>query len=177
MATIYTHAFAGVALASVLTPRPKPLLYWCLAGLLPILPDFDSFSLAPYGSTLGHRGFTHSVAFALGVGLVTALATMRYFHLRFWPLFGLFFLVTVSHGVLDAFTTGGCGIPFFWPLTDQRWGPYGPIHVSDIAMEFPDPRSSLAVRTELLYVWLPLGSAVVLIQGYRWLVSRLGRPI
>jgi inner membrane protein len=169
MATIYTHAFAGVGLASLLTPRSKPLLFWALAGLLPVLPDFDTFWTAPYGSSFGHRGFTHSLAFALAVGLVSAGATFRYFHMRFWPLFGLYFLVTASHGVLDALTNGGYGIAFFWPITDQRWGPYGPINVSDIALEFPDPRTSRAVRTELLYVWLPLGIAVALTEGCRWL--------
>lgn len=123
MATIYSHAFAGVGLASVLTPRSKPLLYWALAGFLPILPDFDVFSISPYGSIVGHRGFTHSLVFALGIGLITAAATFRYFRMHFWPLFGLFFLVTASHGILDAFTNGGFGIPFFWPFDDRRWGP------------------------------------------------------
>ena len=46
MATLYTHAFAGVGMASLLTPRPKPLLYWALAALLPVLPDLDVFSTA-----------------------------------------------------------------------------------------------------------------------------------
>jgi inner membrane protein len=176
MATIYTHAFAGVGLASLLTPRPQRLAYWLLAGFLPVLPDFDSFSYAAYGSLSGHRGFTHSLAFALAVGLLTAGVTFRYLHVRFWPLFGLFFLVTASHGVLDAFTNGGFGIPFLWPFTDHRWGPYGPINVSDIAFELPDPRTSRAVRTELLYVWLPLGVAVVLTEGYRWLRRRPEHP-
>jgi inner membrane protein len=108
--------------------------------------------------------------------LLTAGVTFRYLHVRFWPLFGLFFLVTASHGVLDAFTNGGFGIPFLWPFTDHRWGPYGPINVSDIAFELPDPRTSRAVRTELLYVWLPLGVAVVLTEGYRWLRRRPEHP-
>jgi inner membrane protein len=172
MATIYTHAFAGVGLASVLTPRPKRLLYWVLAGFLPVLPDFDSFSTAAYGSITGHRGYTHSLAFALAVGLVAAGATYRYLHVRFWLLAALLFLVTASHGVLDAFTNGGFGIPFLWPFTEYRWGPYGPINVSDIAFELPDPRTSRAVRTELLYVWLPLGIAVILTEGCRWLRRR-----
>jgi inner membrane protein len=168
MATIYTHAFAGAGIASLLTPRPKPLLYWSLAALLPVLPDFDTFWIAPYGSVFGHRGFTHSLLFALCAGLVTAAAGFRRFHMRFWAAFALFTLVTASHGVLDAFTNGGYGIPFLWPISQQRWGPYGPIKVSDIALEFPDPRKSRALQTELLYVWLPLGTAVLGVQFYRW---------
>jgi inner membrane protein len=172
MATIYTHAFAGVGIASLLTPRPRPLLYWSLAALLPVLPDFDTFWIAPYGSTLGHRGFTHSVGFALCVGLIAAAASYRYLQMRFWLLFALFTLITASHGILDAFTNGGYGIPFLWPFSDRRWGPYGPIKVADIALDVPDPRKSRAIQTELLYVWLPLGTAVVGMQAYRWLVSR-----
>ena len=99
-------------------------------------------------------------------------ATFRYCHARFWPFFGLLFLVTASHGVLDAFTNGGFGIPFLWPFSDVRWGPYGPIKVSDIAFEFPDPRKSRALQTELLYVWLPLGTAVVAMQICRWRARR-----
>jgi inner membrane protein len=172
MATIYTHAFTGVGLASVLTPRPKPLLYWLLAGFLPVLPDFDSLWLAPYGSAYGHRGFTHSLAFAAAAGLVAAAASFHSLRVRFLPLFGLFFLVTASHGVLDALTNGGFGIPFLWPFSDARWGPCGPINVSDIAFEFPNPRTSRAVRTELLYVWLPIGAVVLLVQAYRWVRHR-----
>jgi inner membrane protein len=161
-----------VGLASVLTPRPKPLLYWALAAFLPVVPDLDAFSNAAYGSAYGHRGFTHSLAFAAAAGLVAAAATYRYFRVRFVPLFGLFFLATASHGVLDALTNGGFGIPFLWPFSDQRWGPYGPISYPDIALEFPDPRTSKAVRSELLYVWLPVGAAVVLVQAYRLVSGR-----
>lgn len=172
MATLYTHAFVGVGLASVLTPRPKPLLYWLLAGFLPIIPDFDAFSTAAYGSAWGHRGFTHSLIFALGIGLVAAGATYRFCHVQFWPLFGLFFLISASHGVLDACTNGGFGIPFLWPFDERRWGPYGPINVADIAFEWPDPRTSKAVRTELIYVWMPTAVVVGLTELCRWLWRR-----
>ncbi len=171
MATIFTHSFAGAALASVLTPRPKPFLYWAMAALLPVVPDLDVFSGAAYGAMSGHRGFTHTPAFALVVGFAVAAATYRFCRVDFWPLFGLFTLVTASHGVLDALTTGGFGIAFLWPFSDRRWGPYGPIAVSDF---LPDPFTSRAVRTELLYVWLPLGAAVVAVQAFRWARSRAG---
>ena len=74
-------------------------------------------------------------------------------------LTGVFFLATASHGVLDALTRGGEAIPFFWPVTEQRYGNWGPIPVSDSAFEIPDPRQSRALRSELFWVWLPTGSA------------------
>src|SRR5262245_43974889 len=90
MATLYTHSLVGLGLGTLFTSRRKPLLFWVLAGFLPIIPDFDAFSMSPYGSILGHRGYTHSLLFALAVGLVTAGLTFWYFKMRFWPLAGLF---------------------------------------------------------------------------------------
>src|SRR5260370_1340766 len=105
--TIYTHAIVGLGLGMVFTARRMPPLYWALAGFLPIVPDFDAFSFASYGgSILGHRGFTHSLSFALGIALAAALPTFRYFRTRFWALCVLFFAITASHGVLDALTRG-----------------------------------------------------------------------
>src|SRR5689334_10288860 len=143
MTTIYTHAVVGLGLARVATSRPMPWPYWTLATLLPVLPDFDSFSTAAYGSALGHRGITHSLPFALWVGAFAASLTFRRFRVSFWWLSGLFFLVIASHGLLDALTRGGEAIPFFWPM-GERYGNWGPIPVSDLGLELPDPRRSRA---------------------------------
>jgi inner membrane protein len=175
MATLYTHTIVGLGLAEVCTRRRMPLLFWVMAGLLPVVPDFDSFSSQPYPSTLGHRGFTHSLLFALVIGLIAAGITYRYFRVSFWPLAGLFVLITASHGILDALTNGGVGIPLFWPFDAHRFGPYGPIHVADIGMEFPDPRTSRAIRSELLYVWTPTLAVVAVVVGYRWWKGRVLR--
>jgi inner membrane protein len=168
MATIYTHAFVGLGLGKVFATRRMPALFWMLAGLLPIVPDFDAFSPYSYGSLWGHRGFTHSLCFAFGLSLLAAASAFRFLPMKFWPLLGLFFLMVASHGVLDALTDGGYGIPFFWPFHTQRYGPYGPIHVQDIGFEIPDPRASRAIRTELLYVWLPSVVLVGLVLIYRY---------
>jgi inner membrane protein len=173
MATIYTHAVVGLGMGKVFTSRRLRSFFWVLAGLLPIVPDFDSFSPYSYGSMWGHRGFTHSLCFALGIGLIAAAAAFRYLRISFWPLFGFFLLIRASHGILDALTDGGFGIPFFWPFSPHRYGPYGPIHVADIGFEIPDPRVSRSVRTELLYVWLPLAVLVGLVVTYR-ILKRTG---
>src|SRR5262249_10944506 len=131
MATLYTHAAVGLGLGKIFTGRPIPVLFWVLAAFLPIIPDFDGFSYRAYPSVLGHRGFTHSLTFALGIGILVAALTFWYFRVRFLPLAALFFLITASHGILDACTNGGVGIPLLWPFSDHRFGPYGPIAVSD----------------------------------------------
>ena len=174
MATIYTHAFVGLGIGKVFATRRLPVWFWLLAGFLPIVPDFDVFSLCAYGSLWGHRGFTHSLCFALGLSLPAVALTFRFLPVRFWPLWGLFFLMVASHGILDAFTDGGFGIPFFWPFYNHRYGPYGPIHVQDIGFEIPDPRVSRSVRTELLYVWVPTTVLVSLVLIYRC-ARRIGR--
>src|SRR6516164_3500873 len=125
MATLYTHAVVGLGMGKILTIRRMSWFFWILVVLLPIVPDLDAFSPYAYGSIWGHRGFTHSLCFALGIGLVAAALTFRFLGVRFWMLFALFFLITASHGVLDALTDGGFGIPFFWPLDERRYGPCG----------------------------------------------------
>jgi inner membrane protein len=171
LVTTYTHGFVGLGLGAIFNGRRASWLFWMLAVLLPICPDFDVFSTAQYGSPWGHRGFTHSLAFALVLALICAAATRRWLHSSFWALTGFFFILTASHGVLDAFTNGGEGIPFFWPFSDRRFGPWGPIQVQDIGFELPDPRQSRSIRTELLWVWLP----TTVLVGTIWLVRSVRR--
>jgi inner membrane protein len=172
--TLYTHSLVGLGVAHVCTPGRKPLLFWLVVAFLPVLPDLDAFSTLGEQSLLGHRGFTHSLLFALAAGLLTAGLTSRYVRTPFWPLALVYFAVTASHGVLDAFNSAGAGIPFLWPYP-HRFGPYGPIHYPDLALEPPDPRLSRGVRDELLYVWPATALAVTAASAYR-LLRRRGRP-
>jgi inner membrane protein len=144
-----------------------PLLYWVLAALLPILPDLDVFSTAAYGSALGHRGLSHSLLFGFWLSCLVASLTFRHCRTSFWLLSAIFFALVASHGVLDAFTRGGASIPFFWPL-ERRYGNWGPIPVADLSFQFPDPRRSRALRSELLWVWLPTAVVVVAVMAWRY---------
>ena len=174
MATSYTHAVVGLGVAQLYRPGRRAWLYWLLAAMLPVLPDLDAFSMAAYGSLLGHRGITHSVPFALWAGFLTASLTFRLLRANLWALTGIFFVCMASHGVLDAMTRGGESIPFFWPLADQRYGNWGPIPVSDLAFEIPDPRRSRALRSELLWVWLPTAVWIIAVAAYRYTRRRAG---
>jgi inner membrane protein len=45
------------------------------------------------------------------------------------------FVVTASHGVLDAMTNGGLGVAFFAPFTSARYFlPFRPVQVSPISL-------------------------------------------
>ena len=123
MATIFSHAAAAVALGKVYEGgRTRPRFWW-LAAACSIVPDFDTFGLffgIRYGDALGHRGFSHSLLFALLVGFVVASAFFRdvpRLSGRWWRLVLFFFVATASHGVLDALTNGGLGVAFFSPST------------------------------------------------------------
>jgi inner membrane protein len=167
MTTIYTHAVMGLGIAAVLAPRRPAWPYWVLAGLLPVLPDLDTLSLSSYSSVWGHRGFTHSLAFALALGLLAATLTGWYIGASFWRLAVVFFAATISHALLDMVTRGGNGVALWWPVSDERVGSWGPIPVADLAFDWPDPRRSRALQAELLYVWLPLAILVGLMAGIR----------
>ncbi len=72
--------------------------------------------MAAYNAPLGHRGITHSLAFALLLGAIVAGMVFRYFRASWWSLAVLFFLIIASHGLLDALTRGGEGVLSFWPM-------------------------------------------------------------
>jgi inner membrane protein len=172
MAMTYTHAVVGFGIAQVYVPGRRRWLYWLLAALLSVFPDFDVFSSAAYGAIMGHRGFTHSLVFALWLAFLAASLTYRLLRANLWALTGVFFLATASHGLLDALTRGGESIPFFWPATEQRYGNWGPIPVSDLALEIPDPWRSRALRSELLWVWIPTAAFVVAVVVWRFVRGR-----
>jgi inner membrane protein len=181
MPTILTHAVVGVGLGRVFTPRRMPVSFWLTAAGLAMLPDLDvlAFRLGiPYHAALGHRGFSHSLCFALLAGLAAATLTYRRFGCRWPDLLGFFFVVTASHGILDAFTNGGLGIAFFLPLDDRRYFfPWTPITVSPLGAYALTPQGSRllrqAVLSELLWVWVPTAVLVAGVEVVRRL--RAGR--
>ena len=122
MASALTHAFAAVVLTKTVSRQKRDWRFWTLAVASSILPDADvlGFGLGiEYGDLLGHRGLSHSVLFAAAWSLLVVsceYSGLMKFRRRWWSLVGLFFLVTVSHGILDAMTNGGLGVAFFSPL-------------------------------------------------------------
>jgi inner membrane protein len=170
-----THAVVAVGLGKIFTARKMPWLFWELTVALSVLPDLDvlAFNLGiPYEAVLGHRGFSHSLCFALLGGFLTALLTYRYFAMPWWLLGNFFFAVTASHGILDAFTNGGLGIAFFSPVDTTRYFfPWTPIAVSPIGRSFFSARGWQTMQSELLWVWIP---TLVLVGGV--LLYRKAQP-
>lgn len=163
MASAFTHGVVGIAAAVAYAGTPTPRRLWLLAAGCAILPDADviGFPLGiRYGSFLGHRGFSHSLAFAAALGmLVTTLAFRdRSMGSRAWWGHSLFFAaVTASHGVLDALTNGGKGVAFFSPFDLKRtFFPFRPLEVSPVdARRFFGEWAIRILATEIRWVWLP----------------------
>ena len=79
----------------------------------------------------------------------------------------LLFVITASHGVLDAITDGGLGVAFFSPFNPQRYFlPWTPIHVSPIgASGFFSARGLDVIESEIVWIWGPTLIVGVLIYG------------
>lgn len=125
---------------------------------LSMLPDADVVAFAlgiPYEAPFGHRGASHSLAAALGLGILAlGIARARRLPPLRWAL--TTFAVVASHGILDTLTDGGRGVALLWPLTDARlFAPWRPIPVAPIGLGFLSPRGMSVAATELAY-FLPL---------------------
>ena len=172
MPTVMTHAVIGIALGTV-PVFPRRALFWIAAALLPVLPDLDVIGVAfgiRFHSMWGHRGISHSLAAAVVLGLLAALLLRRRLGVRLGPLVVYFAVITASHGVLDALTTGGPGVAFFAPFDDTRYFfPWRPIPVSPLASNFFSAWGWYVFKAELLMLWLPsaLVIAAALTRRYR----------
>lgn len=177
MATIFTHAFLPFAAKLAMRPGVLPGKLVALAAVATMIPDLDVIAFAfgvPYSDPFGHRGFTHSIVFALAIGfLCTGLAPKLECRPRvvFWTMF----LSVLSHPLLDSFTNGGLGVAWFWPFSDARFFmPWQPIEVSPIGIRgFLSSRGAQVIGSELVWVIAPL---LTLALGHRiWLFRQAKR--
>jgi inner membrane protein len=177
MVSLFTHAFVGTALGQAGTSDwRKDWRFWCLLIVCSILPDIDSIGFLegiPYSSFLGHRGITHSLTFAIILAVCVAAGFRRTFR-RPWTLAMLLFVVTATHGILDAMTDGGLGIAFFSPFDLQRYFlPWRPIHVSPIGVgRFFGARGLRILWSEILWVWLPVLALWALAKAAQLVIRR-----
>jgi inner membrane protein len=158
--TILTHPAVPIALSIALGSKnvSKRLL---IAGVLvSVLPDLDvlAFRLGvAYADGFGHRGFSHSLLFAVFVAFVTSML-IRERGLIVPKVFWFMFISIASHGILDAFTNGGLGVAFFWPISEERFFvSFQPIEVAPLGLSrFLSARGAAVLWSELEWVWLPL---------------------
>ena len=121
------------------------------------LPDLDVIGYwlgIPYEAPFGHRGATHSLFVALILGTVFGFVG-RIFQVSFRRFAVISIVLLASHGILDAMTTGGLGIEFFWPFSTARYFlPIRFIPVSKMGLHFWDPYQLRVFAIELV-LFLP----------------------
>ena len=169
MPTVFTHAAVPVAVGIGLGQERIPGRLLALGVAASVIPDLDSIAFRlgiPYEFTLGHRGVTHSLVFAVGLALLGACA-FRQLRTGFRRAFWFLLLAAASHGLLDAFTTGGYGIALLWPWSTRRYAaPLQVIEVAPLSLEgLLSPRGATVLGSELRWVWLPCALALA---GIRW---------
>ncbi len=171
MPTALTHPAVPLAMAIGLGRGAIPGRLLFAGVVVSMLPDLDvvAFRLGiPYTAEFGHRGFSHSIIFALFVAVAGA-CLFRVWGSTFLRSFLFLFVAAVSHGVLDAFTNGGRGIAFLWPWSTERF--FAPIQVIQVApfgiSRLFSERGAAVLWSELLWVWLPLMSVAVSVAVFR----------
>ncbi|MEZ5357836.1 MAG: metal-dependent hydrolase [Candidatus Zixiibacteriota bacterium] len=170
MPTIITHAVTGLAAGKLSFFKDLPARFWMLSIICPMIPDFDvvlSRFGVPFKSFYAHRGFFHSLTFALIIALIVAFVFFKrqgYFTRRWNALVLYFFIITASHPLLDMFTDGGPGIALLSPFTDERFfWPWRPIMVSPIGIRsFFSEWGWNTMISEMRLIWLPLSVIIIL---------------
>lgn len=177
MPSIISHSVVGLAAASTyVTGKNVPVRLWIMSAICASLPDADvlAFKLGiPYEHFWGHRGFVHSLSFAVVTGVVFAtifLIRDRPTLVKWFAFCGYFFLVAASHGVLDAFTSGGLGVALLSPFDNERYFfPWTPIEVSPIGIRlFFSDWGLQVMKSEFIWIWIP----AILIVFARKVISR-----
>jgi inner membrane protein len=121
--SLFGHAAAGIALGAAFAEEGTPRKTMVLGTLCALAPDLDWFTaflrLHP-GNYLAHRGVTHSL---LGAVLLAAAVLLLGFkrEQRTLRLATYLLLASLSHGLLDACTSGNIGVAFFYPFSSSRW--------------------------------------------------------
>ena len=177
MASVFSHAVAALGIGACFYKPEIPKRVWVMGAICAAIPDADvlGFSFGVhYADFWGHRGFTHSLAFAAIFSSSIVLLVFRdavpgISRIALWSYL---FVATASHGVLDAMTDGGLGVAFFAPLDNRRYFlPWRPIRVSPIGISpFFTHRGVAVLQSELLWIWFPSGLLIVaalLLRRYR----------
>ncbi len=174
MASIFAHGFTAYAFGKSFSKEIYTKKLWILGIICSILPDADVIGFKfgiTYESFWGHRGFSHSLLFALLLGIIVAFIfySKKAFTKTGTALILYFTICTAFHGVLDAMTTGGLGIAFFSPFDTTRYFfSWRPIQVSPIgASKFFSIWGIKVLLSELIWVAIPTSIYILVIRYIR----------
>jgi inner membrane protein len=175
MPSEFAHIFVSGILGKTYTEGKMPSRFWVLTAVCSVLPDIDllgNYLRVRYNGTFGHRGFTHSLTFALLASVlvvVLAFPAARRFSKKWWGLIAFFFVVTASHGVLDSMSARGMGVGFFIPFDNTRYSlPWRFPFASPVSISKFFSRDGLEVLIgEIIWIWLPMLLLYACVSLYR----------
>jgi inner membrane protein len=184
MASAFSHAIVALAMGKAFRNKELSWRELLLGALCSVVPDLDVIGFffgVQYGDLWGHRGLTHSVAFAaLLAGSLVALWYRSKPAVTMTGLLIYFFLCTASHGVLDAMTNGGLGVAFFSPFDTTRYFfPVRPVLVSPIGVsEFFSSYGGQILASEAIWIWVPSSVAFVVLRAVQrlWSAKSVASP-
>lgn len=170
MPTVFSHAVAALAVGPALPRAVRSARLWALAAFCAVAPDLDVVAFrfgVPYEHPLGHRGATHSLAFA--ALLAAALVGLFYRRSAHRAAVGTFlFAATASHALLDMLTDGGLGVALFAPVSNARlFFPWRPIEVSPFGAGILSARGMEVMLSELAWVWAPAAALAIALAVWR----------
>lgn len=172
MASVFGHIAASTALGYAFFPKQVRTATMIVAGFCAFAPDLDVLAFRygiSYDSEWGHRGWTHSIVFAMVFGglmgwLFSRLATESRRDMMLWLI-----LSTLSHPLLDMLTDGGRGCALWWPFSTERiFFPYRPIEVSPMSVSsFISEWGLTVLVSEFVWIGLPALGLVLVAQAIR----------
>ena len=159
MSTCFSHPAVPLAIACWLPSLRTPSLL-LTASLLSAAPDLDAlgyFAGVPYEAWCGHRGCSHSLAFAALLALLPTRWLARRNGVRSLHVFAFLFAASASHGLVDMATNGGLGIAVLWPFDATRhFWPVQPLEVPPLGIRvFFSSFGMRVLASEALWLWLP----------------------
>lgn len=161
MPTIFSHAVFAAATGKSFLSRPVSAWFWLLTAACAIVSDADVITASfgvERGTMFSHRGFTHSIFFAIIFGAFAAFIAARMLKTGIaYPKLLIFFALAVfSHPLLDMLTNGGSGVALFAPFSGERFAfPFRPVEVSPIGFAFFSAHGIVVIISEFLWLWLP----------------------
>jgi len=171
-----THALVPLAAAVAFARKPVPWALLVVAAAAAAAPDLDTIAhrilRLPLTSVYAHRGFTHSLFFAIAVGCLASI-----FHRRLGAR-PLTVAVVVgasmaSHGILDMMAKPGLPVAYLWPLTSDRLSAdWRPIHAPEVQWAHLATELLPRLWSELWQLILPMVVAAVTIRAMRVLIGR-----
>jgi inner membrane protein len=159
MSSLFGHALAGLAISAAFTQSRPPRRTWAFAMACALAPDLDWFTgflRSADGTSLAHRGMSHSLIAAALIATAAMLIGFRP-HLRSPRHWACMLGAAFSHGLLDACTFGGTGVAFLLPFSKARfvclWQPIfvSPIPLSGKLLDW----LLFSLGTELVWIGLP----------------------